>query len=114
MTPDERWLRDILHNIALARGFIADLNEAAFLEGDLHFYAVEAALLKISEAARRLSPDMTESSPDLPWGAIRAIRNIIAHEYQRVDRRIIWRTVNTDLPKLQAFAETALARLPKE
>lgn len=90
------------------------MSEAAFLGDDLHFYAVEAALLKISEAARRLSPAITESGQDLPWPAIRAIRNIIAHEYQRVDRRIIWRTVTTELPRLQAFAETALARLPNE
>ncbi len=38
--------------------------------------------------------------PDTPWGAIMGLRDIIAHEYHRVDEEEIYAVVVNDLPPL--------------
>jgi uncharacterized protein with HEPN domain len=53
-------------------------------------WAGEAVLHRIGEAVDRLDASFLENNPAVPWRAIRATRNIIAHEYQRVDYDILW------------------------
>jgi uncharacterized protein with HEPN domain len=36
---------------------------------------------------------------------MRALRNILTHEYDRVDIRIIWDTIRNDLPPLAPILE---------
>ena len=38
--------------------------------------------------------------PELPWRLMSNMRNLIAHEYFRVDREIIWDTIQNNIPKL--------------
>lgn len=39
---------------------------------------------------------------------MKAMRNMVAHGYGKMDRRIIWETVTTDIPALKAFCEEQL------
>jgi uncharacterized protein with HEPN domain len=43
-------------------------------------YAVERQILVIGEAARKISEKLKQANPDIPWKAIVAQRNILAHE----------------------------------
>ncbi len=38
--------------------------------------------------------------PDIPWTAIMGLRDIIAHEYHRVDEEEIYAVIVNDLPAL--------------
>ena len=38
--------------------------------------------------------------PDIPWTAIMGLRDIIAHEYHRIDEEEIYTVVTNDLPML--------------
>jgi uncharacterized protein with HEPN domain len=58
-------LFDIRDNAALAKEFLGSLTE--FKADRRAFYAATRALEIISEAARRLSPEVREPHPDLPW-----------------------------------------------
>ena len=49
--------------------------------------------------------------PEQPWSEIRAVGNILRHEYDNVDPLIIWNIVGRDLESLRISVETALARL---
>lgn len=40
------------------------------------------------------------------------MRNIIAHEYGRVDLDLVWRTVQRDMPPLVPVLERIVASLP--
>ncbi|NQV34519.1 MAG: DUF86 domain-containing protein [Phycisphaeraceae bacterium] len=44
-------------------------------------YAVERQILVIGEAAKGLSSVLRAKTPEIPWSAIIAQRNILAHEY---------------------------------
>jgi uncharacterized protein with HEPN domain len=68
-------------------------------------------LLVIGEAATRLRdehPQFIAAHMDIPWPAMRRMRNRIAHGYFDVDLTIVWDTVKLDLPTLQSQIRTAL------
>lgn len=62
--------------------------------------AVERSLEILGEAAGRVSTAFCRAHPEIPWKQIKGLRNIIAHEYGRIDHSIIHRTVTDDIPKL--------------
>jgi uncharacterized protein with HEPN domain len=49
--------------------------------------------------------------PEIPWVDIRGIRNIVIHEYFRVNIEIIWETIQTDLPPLLGQLQELQSRL---
>ena len=65
----------------------------------------------IGEVASQLLPEVELLSPEIPWVDIRGIRNLIIHEYFRVNLNIIWETIQTDLPPLVHQLEELLERL---
>lgn len=63
----------------------------AFADGlDYEAFCADAKTIKavIGEAARSLLPDIQDVYPDLPWEEMRTMRNLIVHEYFRVNLRI--------------------------
>jgi len=54
----------------------------------------------IGEAAGRVSEEMRETHPDIPWAQIVATRNRLVHGYDKVDLDMLWRIVSEDLPAL--------------
>jgi uncharacterized protein with HEPN domain len=93
-------LFDIRDNAALARDFVGPLTLSEFKADRRAFYAATRALEIISEAARRLSPELRERHPDLPWRAIMGVGNVLRHNYDDVAEEQVWRTVLEDLPAL--------------
>jgi uncharacterized protein with HEPN domain len=71
-------------------------------------YATLHALQYIGEAVNRLPLDVMGMAPRIPWSNIRAMRNIIAHDYTGIDEAIVRKTVRERLPELKAAATALL------
>lgn len=71
------------------------------------------ALQYIGEAVNRLPDDVTTLAPEVPWRKIRAMRNLIAHDYAGIDTAIVEATVRERLPELKAAVASMLTRLPE-
>jgi uncharacterized protein len=67
-------------------------------------------LVVIGEAAARIGEDTRARAPDIPWTSIVGLRNLVTHEYFRVDLDIVEDIVATSLGPL----ETEVKRLPLE
>lgn len=76
-------------------------------------YAVLHALQYLGEAVSRLPSEVTDLAPQTPWAKIRAMRNLIAHDYAGIDTAVIWETVKHRLPEVRATVVTMLQRLPR-
>jgi uncharacterized protein with HEPN domain len=63
--------------------------------------ALERGIEVISEASRHLGPRLKAQHKDVRWKDIAGIGNILRHEYQHVDQRIIWNAVKNELPPLK-------------
>ena len=62
--------------------------------------AIERSLEIIGEAARRVSETCRNQHPDIPWQDIIGQRNILAHDYGKIDYDLLYETATRDVPKL--------------
>ena len=51
--------------------------------------------------------------PDIPWNEIMGLRDIIAHEYHRIDVEEIFQVITADLPILLAVVQKMKVELSK-
>jgi len=67
--------------------------------------------LRISEAARKLEGIVDVIAPEQPWSDVRAVGNVLRHEYDTVDSEVIWQIVEKDLVPLSQAVEKAIGFL---
>ncbi|HEY9526396.1 MAG TPA: DUF86 domain-containing protein [Anaerolineales bacterium] len=94
----EDYLQDMLENAEKALFFVQGMDYDSFYTDDKAVYAVIRALEIIGEAARQIPEAIRQSNPEIQWREIAAMRNKLTHEYFGVNTRVIWRTVQEDLP----------------
>ena len=103
MSPIERdgaYLWDMREAARETVELTAGLSEGEFLENRTLRRATERTVEIIGEAARRVSSMFREAHPEIPWRNIVGLRNILAHEYGRIDHEALFRTARNDIPAL--------------
>lgn len=102
-------LRDYLDHIVEAAGrirrFTEDMTELAFLENELVQDGVIRNIEVIGEAARNIQrrfPQFAAEHPEIPWEDVYWMRNRLSHGYFSVDLELVWKTVERDIPELEA------------
>lgn len=55
--------------------------------------------------------DIQALRPEVPWAKVRAIGNVLRHEYHSLSDRIIWGVVIDELPRLRVAVEAIQATL---
>jgi uncharacterized protein with HEPN domain len=93
-------IRDILDAIAEIQKFTHGMDYETFCNDDKSIRAVEMNFIIIGEAANPIPEEVEEKYPAIPWGLMRAMRNRIVHGYFEVDEKLMWDTVQNDLPPL--------------
>ena len=110
-TPRARLL-DMLDAIQGIRSAVAGLDYATYQSGWIVRRAVERGLEIISEASRHVPDHVKAEHPDVPWRQIAGIGNVLRHEYQRVEDRLVWNVVHGHLDTLERAVRAALSNLP--
>ena len=60
-------------------------------------HGVQRGIEIISEAVRHLPDDLVDAHPEVRWAAVRAVGNVLRHEYHRISDDIVWKMVTGDL-----------------
>ena len=92
-----------------AVSFLDGVGEVEFLASAQLQKACTMCLVIIAEASGRIeqiAPDFISSHLDWPWREIRGMRNIIVHDYAKVQLPRVWLTVKVALPALLAKIES--------
>lgn len=96
---DQVRLQDILESIETIESYAVSSYEE-FLADTKTQQAILYNLMIIGEAANRISEDLREEYPTIPWSSMIGTRNIIIHGYDQVKLPIIWEIIQRDLSKL--------------
>ena len=74
-----------------------------FKNDSLYHNAVCMCLMQIGELSNHLSENFKSTHNNIPWNAIRGMRNIVAHEYGNIDFEIVWETASIEIKDLCNF-----------
>jgi uncharacterized protein with HEPN domain len=82
--------------------------EESFLASRLIQDGVIRNLEVIGEATKNLSRELREANPGIPWRQIAGMRDVLIHDYLKVNLALVWRTLEHDLPPLSAAVSALL------
>jgi uncharacterized protein with HEPN domain len=68
-------------------------------------------LIEIGEAVKRISPELLEQEPDIPWSAIARMRDHLAHHYFDTDHAVVQDVVDNELDPLLRAVRTLSDRV---
>lgn len=88
--------------------FLSGKTADDFLLDDVIYYAVVKNMEIIGEASYMLTKEFRESHPATPWNMMIKMRHILVHGYYNVDSRVVWSTIQEDLPTLKTQVEEYL------
>ena len=113
MTRSPRlWLEDIVEAADLIGQYIAGLSIEEFEEDVEKQDAVARRLEIIGQAVKELPQELRDAYPSVEWRDIAGARDIVAHEYFRIDLSLLWGMATKDVPTLQAQVIQILRELP--
>ncbi len=93
---------------ALRFGASAD----AFLSDETYQQSVAFCILQIGELVGGLSEEYRNATKNvIQWQRIKGIRNIIVHDYGKIQLDRLWKIVTEDIPLLKTFCN---GQLPPE
>ncbi len=92
----KKMLKDINFIIEKTNGITLEELEANEVLCD----SVLFRLIQISENSVKLTTEFKASHNDIPWQAIKGMRNKIVHEYGDVEFDIVHQTITEDIPEV--------------
>ncbi len=92
----KKMLKDIKFIIEKTKGITLEELEANEILCD----SVLFRLIQISENSVKLTDAFKVNHNDIPWQAIKGMRNKIVHEYGDVEFNIIHQTITEDIPEI--------------
>ena len=101
MNKDRLYLESIGECLERIEEYAA-ADEDAFMNSRLIQDGVIRNLELIGEATKNLSADLRAANPEIPWRQIAGMRDVLIHDYLKVNLARVWNTVDTDLPELRA------------
>ena len=73
--------------------------------------AIVHELQILGEAAGRVSRELTNRHPEVPWRQVTGLRHKIVHDYFAVDLEVVWDTATLDVPAIRPVVEALLSRI---
>ncbi|MDR0284296.1 MAG: DUF86 domain-containing protein [Propionibacteriaceae bacterium] len=109
---DHRTAKEYLHirDWLTRAAHIVRAGRDAYDQNPLLQEAGDSLMMKIGEAAVRLSRAGVAPPPGISWGDAVGNRNWLIHQYDVIDRDITWATLERDLPKWSAACADAFAQ----
>lgn len=76
-----------------------------FSKDSVYQNAVALCVLQIGELTTHFTEDFKNTYNEMPWNQIKALRNVVAHNYGKIDKETLWETISNDIPQLQDYCE---------
>jgi len=110
MRDDRLYLSNIKKCIERIESYTLD-DQKAFLQTAIIQDAVMRNFEVIGEATKRLSPEIKAAYTDVTWQQIAGFRDVLIHDYLKVNLNQVWGVIEQNLPQLKATVEAILGEL---
>lgn len=74
-----------------------------FAQDSVYRNATALCVMQIGELTTHLTNDFKQTYTGMPWTQIKALRNVVAHSYGKIDVESLWETITIDIPKLKDY-----------
>lgn len=99
------FLDDILESIRVIEDYVEGMSYEEFREDRRTVDAVVRNFEVIGEAANNLPGEFKNRHETVEWRGIVNFRNVLVHDYFRVDTGRVWDTIEKNLPELREQIE---------
>ena len=109
-------IRESIRNLELWNKPFTDVNEMLSSPDGVKTLAADCMLIEaIGEGFKRIDERTNQlllpSRPEIPWVAVKGMRNHIAHGYFDINNELVWDVVKNDLPSLRDAVDYFLEHL---
>lgn len=99
-TRDASYLLDIYDSARFAEEFVTGIERESFLHDRMRQSAVIRELAIIGEAVKKVSPEFRAAHPEIPWGEMAGMRDILVHDYRGINLNNVWFAATESVPAL--------------
>ncbi len=79
-----------------------------FISDDAYNRSCTFSLMQIGEHVKRINSWLNENSKDIDWDSICRFRDLVAHNYGKVSKKIVWNIMVEDLPVMMKTVSALL------
>ena len=101
-----RQIQEAIHNLELWNESLTDVNELLTSPAGMKTLAADCMIIEaIGEGIKRIdertNQQLLPTRPEIPWKAVKGMRDRIAHGYFDINTDFVWDVVKNDLPALR-------------
>jgi len=95
------FLRHIEHECHYLMRLSDGKTREELLDDETNSRAIVRSLEVIGEAVKKLPFELRARYPQIDWGQMAGLRDVLIHNYFGIDYDIVWNVLNNDIPELQ-------------
>ena len=103
MKDDKIYIEHILQSIDRIEAYLSGKDHQSFSDDFMTQDAVVRQLEIIGEATKRISKELRNINPQVPWSDMAGMRDILIHDYIDVDIDIVWKTASESIIMLKSL-----------
>ncbi len=103
-------LADARDHARRAADYVGGVSPAEFTADAMRREAVCFCLLVVGEACNEAAKQLQKRPPEIPWGEIKGMRNILIHEYWQIDPSIVYDVARNEAELLANRLEELIER----
>ena len=79
-----------------------------FSQNSIYQNAILTPVTQIGELVKKLPMDFRNSYTQIPWKNIAGMRDIVVHNYETIDKSILWNVADEEIDRIKNFCINVL------
>ena len=101
-------LQKICSEIGIILGFLGDMTLEEFLADERTKRAIGMTAINIGELTKHLSAELRQNYPEIAWKKAAGFRDVVAHKYETLNMKDVYKTASEDFHELKSQIEKIL------